>query len=86
MCIYYMPALMPKTGIAKNHKYVLDSLLKRERKVAAKPKADQSTEKETVFRKPGRTTEGKPLERKITLERRSSGGEESRARQNIWRD
>lgn len=80
---------MPKIGIAKNHKYVRDSLLKRERKVTAKPKAeagDQSTEKETVFRKPGRTTEGKPLERRITLGRRSSGGEESRARQNIWRD
>lgn len=80
---------MPKIGTAKNHKYVLDFLLKCESKVAAKPKAEaghQSTEKETVLRKLGRTTEGKPLERRITLGRRSSGGEESGTRQNIWRD
>lgn len=80
---------MPKIGIVKNHKYVLDSLLKCERKVAATPKeeaGDQSTEKETVLRKLGRTTEGKPLEQRITLGRRSSGGEESGTKKNIWRD
>lgn len=77
-----------KNWDCKNHKYVLNSLLKCERRVAAKPReeaGDQSSEKETVLRKWGRTTEGKPLERRITLGRRSSGGEESRTKKNIWR-